>query len=370
MKTNKKTFRRIACLLLVICFAVLSLASCGKSVPNAEDANGTFGAITWEYKKDTKTLTLTGAVAIGDVDPNEDNAPWAGDVRVSAEKIVINEGITSVGTYALWGFSNVTQITLPASLRSIGDYGFAYCGKLASINFPANLSTLGKGAFEGCGTLSAVFLPAGVTAIQENTFAYCYNLKSAILMGENLTVGANAFRNCRSLTNVVVRPSVNTALFNEAAGIEDASKISVKASDNATGTATITIRYMKDGAEINTVVKTLDLYATLTEPTPAIEGYTADKNSVTVTGSAVDETIVVTYTPNAPAETEPVESTPQTPEVTEPEEEKNPISSIIAIVIMVLVLAGIGVGAFFLIRSDKKKGNSTTVRKNDKGGKK
>ncbi len=367
MKTNKTILRRIACLVLVICFSVLALASCGKATPNADDANGSFGSITWDYKKDTKTLTLTGAGAIGDVDFNEDNAPWAGDVRMSAEKIVVNEGITSVGTYALWGFANVTQISLPSTLTAIGDYGFAYCSKLASVNFPAALTSLGKGAFEGCGALSAIFLPEGIKTISENAFAFCSGLKGAIIMGAPLTVEKNAFRNCHALTSVVVRSSVSTTLPADAlTGIEDPTKIAVKQSDNATGKSNITITYKyDDGTVINTVTKPLDLYATLTEPTPAIEGYTADKTSVTVTGSAVDETITVTYTKNAPVETEPVESTE--PIETEPEEEKNPLSSIIAIVIMVLVLAGIGVGAFFLIRSDKKKGNKGgTVRKNNK----
>ncbi len=365
MKTNKKMFRRVACLLLVICFTVLAFASCGKAMPDASDANGTFGAITWDYKKDTKTLTLTGAGAIGNVDFNEDNAPWAGDIRMSAEKIVINEGITSVGSYAFWGFANATAIALPQSLTAIGDFAFAYCSKLASVNFPASLTALGKGAFEGCSALSAVFLPAGITTISEHAFAYCYNMKSAIIMGAPLAIKSKAFENCHALERIVVRTSVDKNLPAEAfVGINPEKLPIVEQSDNATGSSKVTITYMKDGIAINKVEKTLDLYATLTEPTPAIEGYTADKTSVTVTGTAVDQSITVTYTKNAPVETEPVETTPAE---TEPEEEKNPVSSIIAVVIMVLVLAGIGVGAFFLIRSDKKKGNKGgTVRKNNK----
>lgn len=367
MKTNKKMLRRILSIALVICFSVLALASCGQATPNAASAEGTFGNISWKYEQETKTLTLIGSGAVGDVAKDEDNAPWAGDIRLSAQKIVVSEGITSIGSYALWGFSNATEVKLPSSLTEIKDYGFAYCGKLASVNFPAGLTTLGKGAFEGCSTLSAIFLPAGVTTVSESAFAYCSGLKGAILMGEGLSLEKNAFRNCNALTSVVVRPSVSTTLSAEAlTGIEDTSKIAVKQSDNATGKSTVTITYKYESGEvINTVQKTLDLYAVLTEPTPYIEGYTADQTSVTVTGSAVDENITVTYKANAPAETAPVEEAPAT---TEPpkEDDKSPVSSIIAIVIMVLVLAGIGVGAFFLIRSDKKGNKGGTVRKNNK----
>ena len=132
MKTNKKTLRRIACLVLVICFSVLALASCGQSVPNAASASGDWGAIHWDYNQETKTLTvtpLTGvteqAGTVNSVDKDLDNAPWAGDIRLSTQKIVIAPGIHTIGAYAFWGFANATEISLPDSLAVIGDVAFA-----------------------------------------------------------------------------------------------------------------------------------------------------------------------------------------------------------------------------------------------------
>ncbi len=370
MKTNKKTFRRIASLLLVLCFSVLALASCAQGTPNAADANGTHGSIQWDYKQDTKTLTLTGAGVIDDVNPEESD-PWA-SVRLSAQKIVVGEGITSIGAYAFWGMNNVTEVSLPASLFEIDDYAFSYCGKLATVKIPDALNRLGVGAFEGCSALSMIYLPAGVTSVSDYAFAYCYSLKSAIVKGVPaegaLMIGSKAFYNCRALERMVLRQAVtDDKIAADALTGVDLTKMSKEHTENETGSSTVTIIYMKDGAVYNTVTKTLELYAPMTEATPTIEGYTADHLSISTTGTSVDQTFTVTYTRNeAPADTDAPETEP-VPDNNEPKDEGIKPSTIIAIVIMGLVLAGIGVGAFLLIRSDKKSHkNGTTVRKNGK----
>lgn len=43
-------------------------------------------------------------------------------------KIIVEEGITHIGTYALAMYQDVTSVTLPSSLKSIGEYGFKSTG--------------------------------------------------------------------------------------------------------------------------------------------------------------------------------------------------------------------------------------------------
>ena len=376
MKTNTKTLRKIACLLLVICFAVLSLASCAASTPNANDASGTHGSITWDYKKDTKTLTLTGAGAIDTVDKESDNAPWAGDVRLSAEKIVISEGVTSVGAYALWGFANATELSLPASLTEIGDYAFAYCGKLSTVVLPKTLTVLGNGAFEGCSAIGSVFIPETVSKVGDYAFAYCVSMKSAVVTAKE--VGANAFMNCRSLEQLILVPELTADKIGADAFLGASKNFDSANKEGSTdGTTVVTIKHLWSDRTEAAPAETVSLdygkaQAFIPKAELTVDGVTVNHLSQTVTGNGAPQSVEFIYQkPEAPAETEPAETAPEaseTPEADEPKE-KEPVkaSTIIAIVIMVLVLAGIGVGAFLLIRSDKKAAKSNgTARKNGK----
>ena len=98
-------------------------------------------------------------------------------------------------------------------------------------------------------------------------------------------------------------------------------------------------------------------------PSPAIENHTADQTVVEGRADGQPRSVSVTYKLNEVVADTSAETTE--PVASEPEAEKPGVGTVIAVVIMVLVLAGIGVGAFLLIRSDKKNAgkNTTTVRK-------
>lgn len=346
---------KITAVLLLLVMAVLTLASCGSSGGNADDASGTHGSLNWTYVKDTKTLTVTGAGDLASFE-NSDAVVWKA-VGSSAKRLVVGEGITSIGNYAFYYMSVLEEVTLPTTLSTIGDYAFGFCTTLESVTIPDGVTSIGKGAFEGCGAMKSMFLPASVTAIGDRAFAFCYSMTNVIVTGELETVGEWAFKSCRSLESLTLRTTQSADAF---AGdtFEDASKNleSATRTDNATGATTVTVHYMLDGAEIETKVEEFAYGKDYSINTPSKDGYTADILTVTgkADGSAHDAT--VTYTKNPEVETAPAE------------EEDEPVSvmTYVSIGIMALVLVGIGVGAFFLLRSDKKQAKKgTTVRKND-----
>ena len=80
---------------------------------------------------------------------------------------------------------------------------------------------------------------------------------------------------------------------------------------------------------------------------PEIEGYTADKLTVTGTAPEQDVEIVVTYEKQI-EETE-AESDTEPSDVAEPKE-----PNYVALVIMVVVLAGVVIGGYFLMKSNKQ----------------
>ena len=63
-------------------------------------------------------------------------------IEKSSNKLVLGcktttipNSITSIGEWAFWSYSNITQITIPNSVTSIGDEAFKDCSNLTSINF-------------------------------------------------------------------------------------------------------------------------------------------------------------------------------------------------------------------------------------------
>ena len=117
---------------------------------------------TWSYDKTTETLTIKG---FGDTyNYSHSTAPFTfnGEYCVIDEddrikKIVVEEGITSIGDYLFFtcstnGDSNpmyyVESISLPDSLVRIGNYSIGgFSGNLKEINIPNNLKIIGDGAF-------------------------------------------------------------------------------------------------------------------------------------------------------------------------------------------------------------------------------
>lgn len=370
---QKRYGKKILFSLILVGTLLLSLVSCGGGSNNAASADGEHGDLTWTYEQDGKTLTVSGDGALEDFE-GADSVAWA-EVRTSAEKLVLSEGITSIGDYAFYYMPAITEVELPSTVTELGDFAFAYCSKLETVDFPEELTSVGESAFEGCGALTSVFLRENVTTLGERAFAYCYSMTSFMMTGEVEEIGAHTFYNCRSMTNLVLNQNIGAEQIDETAfeGAEVSFEDAIL-TDNATGASTITVHYVyADGSEAaESKSETVPYGEDYSISSPEIEGYEAD--AVTVKGSAdgAARTVTVTY-----AEIEVSEEEAETEEPSVEEEEDEPVTpwTIIAIVVMVLVLIGIAVGAFLLIRSDKKNAgkNTTTVRKNPpkgQGGKK
>ena len=370
---QKRTVKKILLSLLLGAALLISLVSCGSGSDNAASAGGEHGALSWDYEQDGKTLTISGDGALEDFE-NADSVAWA-EVRTSAEKLVLSEGITSIGDYAFYYMPAITEVEIPSTVTELGDFAFAYCSKLETVAFPAELTVVGESAFEGCGALTSVFLQEHVTTLGDRAFAYCYSMTSFMMTGEVEEIGAHTFYNCRSMTNLVLNRNMTAEQIDETAfeGAEVSFEDAIL-TDNATGATTVTVHYVyADGTEAaESKVETVPYGEEYSISSPEIEGYEADAEAVKGSADGAARTVTVTYD-----EIEVTTEEAETEEAPAEEEEDEPITAttVIAIVVMVLVLIGIAVGAFLLIRSDKKNAgkNTTTVRKNPpkgQGGKK
>ena len=91
--------------------------------------------------------------------------------------------------------ATVTHEGKEYSVTSIGDYAFYGCSSLTDINIPSSVTSIGDWAFKNCSSLTAITLPEGVTSIGDHAFQYCTKLTYIYCHAETVpSTGANTFK--------------------------------------------------------------------------------------------------------------------------------------------------------------------------------
>ena len=229
--------------------ALVASGKCGDSASWKLDADG--------------VLTITGAGPMADYGQHaSDNcAPWrtyANDIK----KVVVQKGVTAIGSYAFASLERVTSVTIPEGVTSIGSSAFENCGLMAygglgAVTLPEGLTTIGSSAFSGSymdsltlpeslrtiggaafekSPLKTLTIPGGVTSIGNGAFSnshltsiqlpdgaqlgamlfyQCYELTDVTLPADLTVIGDSMFENCTKLTHVTI-PSGVTRIEREA----------------------------------------------------------------------------------------------------------------------------------------------------------
>ncbi len=109
---------------------------------------------TWSFDETTGTLTISGTGDTYDYTMNTAPFDYHGqiDIEANIKKIVVEDGITSLGDCIFFTdagpLRNVESISLPESLVRIGNNSIAgFTESLKEINIPNNLKTIGDNAF-------------------------------------------------------------------------------------------------------------------------------------------------------------------------------------------------------------------------------
>ncbi len=90
-------------------------------------------------------------------------------------KVIIEEGVTTIGDSAFEDLDSLTSITIPDSVTAIGHYAFYGCKKLNTIIIPDSVTSIGHYAFYGCKKLNTIIIPDSVTSIGGMAFEDCAN---------------------------------------------------------------------------------------------------------------------------------------------------------------------------------------------------
>ena len=196
--------------LLVVCmlFSLLPFAaladnsgSCGEHAVWTLDDAGTL-TISGKGKMDNFTQRVLSS------GEESSTAPWM-EARQSIRKIVVSEGITSIGDRAFVGLRSLESVSLADSVRTIGTSAFSG-SSLRSVVLPAEMDTIGNSAFSGCFSLDAITMPKRLGALGEYVFGHAEGLKSIVIPDGVQTLSLYLFSTDWRLKSVVIPASVKT----------------------------------------------------------------------------------------------------------------------------------------------------------------
>ena len=158
--------------------------------------------IWYDFDSSTKTASVTYRGSA--------YSEYSGSV-VIPETVTYNGttySVTSIGSYAFYGCSSLTSVTIPNSVTSIGDDAFNGCSSLTSVTIGESVTSIGNHAFSWCSSLTSITIPNSVTSIGSYAFFGCSSLTSVTIPNSVTSIGMEAFSNCSSLTSVTIGESV------------------------------------------------------------------------------------------------------------------------------------------------------------------
>lgn len=160
--------------------------------------------LTWRFS--SNVLTVTGEGDMYDfLQKSSHNLPGEAPWRMldtSTARVVIGEGVTSVGDYAFYGFSPLSEISLPSTLTRIGKSSFGNCQNLRFVRFPDALGSAGEYSFANCTSLKYADFGASSADVAKSMFSDDSSLETVTLSPENKNILTYAFSNCRALLNI------------------------------------------------------------------------------------------------------------------------------------------------------------------------
>ena len=151
----------------------------------------------FDYNK--KLLNITGDGKMKDFD--WDLGPWY-YLKDYIENVVIEDGVTNIGTYSFFDNNEVKNINLSKTIKWIDPYAFRGCDSLEVINIPEGTQTIGTGAFSACNNLNEVNIPSTVFAIGLDNVKTEWN--EGMLEGLKITSTGEVFKDCINLKNINV----------------------------------------------------------------------------------------------------------------------------------------------------------------------
>ncbi len=172
-------------------------------------------------------LDSKGVLKISGTGSMDKTYPWKKH-KDSLKLLVLEEGVTNIGSYAFEGCSNLTgDIVIPNSVTSIEDHAFMGCsGFEGKLVIPDKVISIGNHAFYECSGLTGeLILPSGLKTLGNNAFSYCSGLTGDLQIPDTVSALENGiFANCTGFNGKLILPegilSIGQYSFSECSGLK------------------------------------------------------------------------------------------------------------------------------------------------------
>ena len=171
--------------------------------------SGTSSNMNWNLNGNG-VLTITGTGKMPDYGSSDQ--PWY-KYKEDIKRVIVGEGITSVGNYAFYQYYNISKVTIPSTVTKIGYGAFSDCTSVINVSIPKTVTTIGDYSFQNCTSLESVVIEANSkkgfeTVIGQSAFNGCKSLTSITIPGNVTSIGYYAFSNCKSLEELTIPEGV------------------------------------------------------------------------------------------------------------------------------------------------------------------
>ncbi len=204
-----------------------------------------WGAGEYTWNSTTKTLTIHKAGNFADgvmTDYSSSATPWYTN-RDKIEKLIVEDGITHIGTNAFESEYNLVDVTLPVSLSSVGEKAFNYSSntKVANVYYKGTPAQWVSIAFQGTSPRlahpfgkstatnrklffygntsyapSTVYIEPVVNEIKQHAFYNVNSITEVCIPGTVANIRQYAFYNCSALTQININCSTAPTLGDNA----------------------------------------------------------------------------------------------------------------------------------------------------------
>ena len=199
----------------------------------ALDSSGSCGEnVTYTFDESTGLLTISGSGAMTSY-TSASGSPFYQQTGIKT--VVINEGVTTVGSYAFVYCSGITSVSIANSVTSIGNVSFSNCSSLTEIEIPDSVTYIGSSAFYNCSNLTSIIISENITYIGNLVFSntgyykdsanwenkllyigkYLLTAKTDIagaceVKDATALIAHSAFESCNQMTSVSIPDSVTS----------------------------------------------------------------------------------------------------------------------------------------------------------------
>ena len=227
---------------LTMIFTLIPTAMAADGESEAPAKNGTCGAegnennVQWNFNSSTGTLTISGTGKMANLNNSTETEnisdgagtyPWA-NLKDSITKIVIGDGVTSIGSKAFIAYTNVTSVSIGKDVSEIGVGALSQLSACITFDVSSensNFTTDTTGALFDhsktkliafpCGSSATTYeIPDTVTTISYGAFSRAASLKTITIPESSSlsTIGYGAFAFTTALETVNLIPASVTTI--------------------------------------------------------------------------------------------------------------------------------------------------------------